>query len=112
MGPDDAIRAVFASAAVGSSTIFPQTVGSQTCQIEGGGPPPGIVVPGSCRTEAEASGPNYMVRFVELWDAGRFHYAGEPSSGELQHTWSFAVNATGVVVAQSSTGNFPPQEVK
>ena len=112
MGPDDAIGAVFASSAVGSSTIFPVAAGSQTCQIKGGGPAPGIVVPGTCRTEVEASGPNYVVRFVEAWDASRFHYAGEPSSGELQHTWSFAVSATGVVVAQSSTGNFPPQEVK
>jgi hypothetical protein len=112
MGPDDAIRAVFASSAVGSSTIFPGTVGSQTCQIKGGGPYPGIVVPGNCRTEVEASGSNYVVRFVEAWEASRFHSAGEPTSGELQHTWSFAVSATGLVVAQSSTGNFPPQEVK
>lgn len=112
IGPGDAIRAVLASSAVGSSTIFPVAAGSQTCQIKGGGPAPGIVVPGTCRTEVEASGPNYVVRFVEAWDASRFHYAGEPSSGELQHTWSFAVSATGVVVAQSSTGNFPPQEMK
>ena len=111
-GPDDAIRAVFASPAIGDWTIFPQAVGSQACQIRGGGPYPGIAVPGTCRTEVEASGLGYVVRFVEAWDASRFHLTGEPSSGELQHTWSLAVSATGVVIAQSSTGNFPPQEVK
>jgi Rieske Fe-S protein len=112
MGPNDAIRVVLASSSVvAGPAIFPRSVGSQTCQIRGGGPPPGIVVPGTCKTEVEASGSNYVVRFVETWDASRFHYAGEPSSGELQHTWSFVVSSSGVVVAQPESGNFPPQYV-
>jgi hypothetical protein len=113
-GPEDAVHAVLASSAASDSTIFtifPKTVGSQTCQIKGGGPPPGIVVPGTCRTKVEASGPNYVVRFVETWDASRFHHQSDPSSGELQHTWSFVVSGTGDVVAQPQAGNFPPQEV-
>ena len=114
MGPEDAVHAVMASSAVEGSTIFtifPTTVVSRTCQIKGGGPPPGILVPGSCRTEVEASGPNYVVRFTETWDASRFHHQSDPSSGDLQHTWAFVVSGTGEVVAQPQTGHFPPQDV-
>jgi hypothetical protein len=50
-----------------------------------------------------------VVRFVETWDASRFHYANEPGTGELQHTWAFAVSLSGVVVVQPDSGNFPPQ---
>jgi hypothetical protein len=49
------------------------------------------------------------VNFIYSWDASQFHYAGEPSSGELQHTWSFIVDATGTVAVQPDSGNFPPQ---
>jgi hypothetical protein len=112
---EGAIRAVLAASALNGSRLFaafPTSVGSQSCQIRGGGPPPGISVPGTCRTEVEASGSNHVVRFVETWDGSRFHYAGEPGLGELQHTWSFAVSSSGTVVVQPDTGNFPPQWVK
>ena len=114
MGADDAVRAVLASSQFGSrSAIFPKSVGSQMCEIRGGGPPPGRVVPGICRIEVEASGPSsYVVTFVEAWDATRFHLSGEPSSGELHHTWPFVVSSAGVVVAQLPTGNFPPDQAK
>jgi hypothetical protein len=111
--PDDAVRIALASSSViADPAIFPRSVGSQPCQIRGGGPYPGIVVPGTCRTEVESSGSSYVVRFVETWDASRFHFAGEPSSGELQHAWSFVVVGAGVVVAQPESGNFPPQYVQ
>ncbi|HEV8654391.1 MAG TPA: hypothetical protein VGR85_02635 [Candidatus Limnocylindria bacterium] len=115
MTAEGAIRAVLAASALNGSTlfaVFPTSVGSHSCQIRGGGPPPGISVPGTCRTEVEASGFDYIVRFVETWDASRFHYAGEPGSGELQHTWSFAVSGSGTVVVQPDTGSFPPQWVR
>ena len=92
--------------------LFPTSVGSQACQIRGGGPPPGILVPGTCRTETETRGSGYSVKFTELWDARTFHYADEPGSGELHHSWSFLVSATGVVVIEASSGHFPPQRVK
>ena len=115
MTAEGAIRAVLAASALNGSMLFaafPTSVGSQSCQIRGGGPYPGISVPGTCRTEVEVSGPNHVVRFVEFWDASRFHYASEPSSGELQHTWTFAVDVSGRVVVQPDSGNFPPQWVK
>lgn len=80
---EDAVRAVLASPTVNSSMFapFPKSVGSQACEIRGGGPSPGIVVPGTCRTEIEARGSNHLVRFIYVWDARQFHLASEPSSG-------------------------------
>jgi hypothetical protein len=107
--PSTAIRTVMESPAGASFAQFPKTVGSQACTIRGGGPPPGISVSGTCRTDAQLSGSSYRVNFIYSWDASQFHYAGEPSSGELQHTWSFIVDATGTVAVQPDSGNFPPQ---
>lgn len=114
MGAEDAIRAVLASSGPDSRIVipFPTSVGSQSCQIHGGGPPPGIVVPGVCRTDVAASGASSVVSFTETWDARQFHQADDPSSGELRHTWSFLVSGTGAVVAQPDSGNFPPQFVR
>jgi hypothetical protein len=110
--PSTAIRAVMESPTGAMFAQFPKTAGSQACTIRGGGPFPGISVSGTCRTDAQVSGSNYRVSFIYAWDASQFHYAGEPSSGELQHTWSFIVDATGTVAIQPDSGNFPPQYVK
>jgi hypothetical protein len=110
-GSDDAIRTVQESPAGSMFASFPKTVASEACDIHGGGPYPGIVVPGTCRTEAETSGSSYIVRFIETWDARLFHYSGEPGSGQLQHTWSFMVDSSGAVVPDPDSGNFPPQYV-
>ena len=107
-----ALRAVLESPAGSISASFPKTIASESCDIHGGGPAPGIVVPGTCRTEVEVSGSNYIVRFVETWDARVFHYAGEPSSGELHHVWPFLVDPNGIVTQQPDSGNFPPQYVR
>jgi hypothetical protein len=111
MSPEDAVRAVMTSPESGWG-LFPTSVGSQACQIRGGGPAPGILVPGTCRTEIETRGSGYSVKFTELWDAGTFHYATEPGSGELHHSWSFLVSATGAVIPEASAGHFPPQYVR
>ena len=114
MGPDDAIRAVFDSPGVKGSGIFapfPTSVGPQSCDIHGGGPFPGIVIPGTCRTDVETDGSAYVVKFTEVWDAARFHAQIDPSAGQLHATWTFTVSLSGVVF-QSLSGNFPPQMVK
>lgn len=118
MGSDDALRAVLSSPGVSGSSLFamfPGSVGSQSCDIHVGGlsPSPGIVIPGTCRTEVYAvSGSGYVVSFTEAWDASRFHAQNDPSSGELRATWPFTVSPTGAVVSQPLSGNFPPQMVK
>jgi hypothetical protein len=109
---EGAIHVAMASAAGSMFAAFPKTIASEACEIRGGGPAPGIGVPGTCRTDVVASGSSYIVRFVETWDARLFHLAGEPGSGQLEHTWSFLVDASGGVMLQSDSGHFPPQYVK
>jgi len=112
-GSDEAIRAVTESPTGATfAQQFPKTAGSQDCTVRGGGPFPGISVSGTCLTEVQPMGSSYAVSFTFTWDASKFHYAGEPSSGELQHTWSFIVDATGTVAVQPESGNFPPQYVR
>ena len=113
LGAGDALRAVFASESGGFaiSSTFPSAAGVSVCQIHGGGPPPGIVVPGTCRTELSATGSGFIVTFTETWDARQFHLATEPATGELHHTWSFTVDRAGEVVLTEQSGNFPPQFV-
>jgi hypothetical protein len=116
IGAEDAVRAALQSSIFrgrsAPSDLFPVAPGSRDCDIRGGGPDPGIVVPGICRTEVTAAASGYVVRFTETWDASRFHLAGEASSGQLTSTWSFTVSSIGTVVDQSQSGNFPPQYVK
>jgi hypothetical protein len=110
--PEDAVRVVETTSTFGRPAMFPSSAGSQPCEIRGGGPAPGMIVPGTCRTEIEVSGSTFVVRFVELWDGARFHLAGEATGGELQHIWSFTVTATGALIDESQGGNFPPQLVR
>ena len=112
MTQEDALRTVLTSPDLGGSTLFPTSVGSHGCQIRGGGPEPGILVPGTCRTEIETRASGYSVKFTELWDARTFHYSDDPGSGELHHSWSYLVSATGAVSLEASSGHFPPQWVK
>ena len=112
-GPDGAIRAVQQSRPVASFfATFPKTAGLEACDIRGGGPPPGLLITGTCRTDVQASGSSYVVTFTITWDARQFHLAGEPSSGQLQHSWPFVIDAAGVVTPNQDSGNFPPQYAK
>jgi hypothetical protein len=111
-GPDGAIRAVQQSPAASMFVSFPQTAASIACDIRGGGPAPGLLVSGTCRTDVQASGSGYVVTFTIAWDARQFHLTGEPSSGQLQHSWPFVIDASGAVTPGLESGNFPPQYVR
>lgn len=104
-----AIQAVQQSPLASMFTSFPNTSASKPCDIRGGGPAPGLLIPGMCRTDVQASGSNYVATFSITWDARLFHLAGEPSSGQLQHSWPFVIDAAGVVTPNQDSGNFPPQ---
>ena len=108
----NAVRVVQASSEGATFASFPSAAGSQPCEIRGGGPPPGMTIAATCRTAVGTQGSGYLVSFTYSWDARQFHYAGEPSAGELKHTWSFIVDSTGRVTPQSDSGNFPPQYAK
>lgn len=111
-------QAIVAALATGAGdgsgllSIFPKSVGSEACDIHGGGPYPGVVVPATCHTEVEANGVNDVVKFTEKWDATEFHLSGDAGSGQLSATWSFLVTPTGGVTALPFSGSFPPQLVR
>ena len=116
MGAEQAIRLAMASSTdLMFARVFPPSVGSRDCEIYRGGPYPGKLLPGVCRTEVDATRSDrsdYLVKFTQVWDATLFHAFGDPSSGDLHYTWSFFVTEAGTVVAQPPTGNFPPQYVR
>ncbi|HEY8786047.1 MAG TPA: hypothetical protein VIN63_06180 [Candidatus Limnocylindria bacterium] len=98
----------------GFADLFAESSARVDCVIKGGGPPPGISVPGSCATSVvrDGSTATVVVTFTEYWDGRSFHYAGEPGIGELFHTWTLTVDPTGRVTVESDRGNFPPQQVR
>ena len=94
--------------------LFPDREARIECVINGGGPAPGIQVRGMCETSVarDAAGTPTVVTFTEYWEAREFHYADEPGTGQLSHSWSFTVDGNGRVTFLAMSGNFPPQWVK
>lgn len=72
---------------------FPSALGMTTCTIAGGGPLPGLRVPGACAT-AVTPGPGGLatVEFLESWPAATFHGPGSPGQGQLSHSWLLVVS--------------------
>src|SRR5438552_3832928 len=60
-GSDGAIRTVQESLAGSMFASFPKAVASEACDIHGGGPSPGIAVPGTSRAEVETKCSTYVV---------------------------------------------------
>lgn len=90
--------------------VFPQKPGRQDCTITGGGPYPGLHIPGSCQTSAVVDGSGgWFVTFTEYWDATRFH-SGPPNTGTLSYKVMFDVDASGTVTKRYQGGDYPPQE--
>jgi hypothetical protein len=83
------------------------------CTIRGGGPYPGIRVPGTCQTSAAWNGRSFVVTLTEYWDASVFHGGDiDPSHGQLSYSWRYKVDSAGHVTLLESSGNFSPQEVR
>lgn len=108
-----AIRAVLvASGFADTSPAFPEQPGQKACVIQGGGPYPGIRVPGTCQTSVIHKGGLFLVTLTEYWDAGAFHGGDvDPSNGQLSHSWRYNVDGASNVTFVDSSGNFPPQAV-
>jgi hypothetical protein len=96
-------------------SLFPKEAGAAKCTIRGGGPPPGISVPGVCTTSVLVRGDEATVQFKESWNARRF-YAGSVRHGRLSHTWEFTVSEQAApgdhVIGVRDHGDFPPQLVR
>ena len=111
--PGAAIRAALvASGFADSSQTFPDQPGQIACTIHGGGPYPGIHLPGTCETSAVWNGSLFVVTLTEVWDATAFHDGDfDPGTGQLSHSWQYKVDGSGNVTSVGDWGNFPPQEV-
>ncbi|HCG02244.1 MAG TPA: hypothetical protein DEV93_17080 [Chloroflexi bacterium] len=111
--PLSAIRAVLTAAGfANSSQTFPEQPGRIACVIQGGGPYPGIRVPGTCQTSVAWNRGLFLVTLTEYWDASAFRGGDtDPSNGQLSYSWRYKVNGTGNVTFVDSSGNFPPGEV-
>jgi hypothetical protein len=89
--------------------VFPHGPGRQDCTIIGGGPYPGMRIPGSCQTSAVVDGAGgWLVTFTEYWDAIRF--SSGPTTGTLSYRVTYDVDANGKVTQRYQGGDFPPQE--
>ena len=93
---------------------FPGEAGAVKCTIRGGGPAPGITVPGVCTTSVLVRGDEATVQFKESWNARHF-YAGSVRDGRLSHTWEITVSKQAPgdhVVGTRDFGDPPPQLVR
>jgi hypothetical protein len=87
---------------------FPQKPGRQDCTINGGGPYPGLRIPGSCQTSAVVDGAGgWLVTFTQYWDASRF--SSGPKTGTLSYRLTYDVDANGKVTQRYQGGDYPPQ---
>jgi hypothetical protein len=96
-------------------SLFPKEAGRAKCTIRGGGPPPGISVPGVCTTRVLVRGNEATVQFKESWNARRFS-AGSVRHRRLSHTWEITVSKQAApgdhVIGVRDYGDFPPQLVR
>jgi hypothetical protein len=82
------------------------------CIIGGGGPAPGIRVPGTCQTSVAWYRSEFLVTLTEDWDASAFHGGDvDPSHGQLSHSWLYRVDGASKVTFVATSGNFPPSAV-
>jgi hypothetical protein len=86
------------------------------CVIAGGGPYPGIRVPGTCRWDAERDSDDWIVSEKQTWRCEDFNAnieGKETCTGENGwHTWRYRVTAEGAVERLDDEGMFPPQLVE
>jgi len=106
-----------AGRALGLSQLFPTNPATASCVIRGGGPAPGIRVPGTCSTSVrDGSRATVTVKFVESWAAHRFRGPGAGLRVHLSHTYELMLSTYGAgsskVLRSWNYGDFPPQLVR
>ena len=81
------------------------------CVIHGGGPAPGIEIPGTCRWDAERDGDGWVVSITQTWECSDFSGVVEgyqTCNGEGSHSWRHRVDGKGEITYLGSEGDFPP----
>jgi len=114
-GSSRAIQAVLSSGTMDHDSYHGHHESDNECVIFGGGPAPGIRVPGTCRWEAEQEGDEWIVSLTQIWrreDFGAIIEGKHTCPGETgSHTWRYRVNTEGQVSFLDDSGDFPPQSV-
>jgi hypothetical protein len=96
-------------------SLFPKDAQTVKCVIRGGGPAPGVRVPGTCRTSVHVRRTDEAtVRFTETWNIRHYPKIARccPSP---QHTWELTVSPDAPgdhVVDSRSYGDPPPQLIR
>ena len=109
-GKIEAISKVKSTITLFGYSGFPDKPGKIKAIIHGGGPSPGIQVPGELETKVnlEFNG-TYHVTFLEYWNSKDFKYVGS-KDGIQNYFTTFEVKGNEVKFIKSG-GDFPPQQV-
>lgn len=91
---------------------FPLKSGQREGIIKGGGPFPGIRVPGTFESTAKKQGDaSYVVTLTEHWSAVDFRDGDKSANAELSYYWKYLVSRD-AVKAIGEGGDFPPDYVE
>jgi hypothetical protein len=91
---------------------FPDKAGKVKGTIYGGGPAPGIKVPGEFESSVNKKGKNvYIVTLTEYWNAKDFHTNSNSNHEILSHFWKFEVSSTEVKFVADG-GDFSPEFIE
>jgi len=108
----EAFRAVAQPSELGTPGPLPPEGRDYDCVLHGGGPSPGIEVPGTCRWDVEADGDGWVVTYSETWHCADFRanvQGYSPCDGEAgSHTWRYRVDDRGRYEQVEAFGNFSP----
>jgi len=115
-GRANAVRAVFWRSGTPEPGIVPAVAQDFECVIAGGGPYPGIRVPGVCRWDAERDGDGWIVSEKQTWRCEDFNAiteGKEACTGETGwHTYRYRLDPDGGVSYLDDSGIFPPGAVE
>lgn len=111
-GRREAIRVVISGRQTEATEALPPPGREYDCVIHGGGPPPGMEVPGTCRWDAEREGDGWIVSLTETWRCADFRGGGTCRGERGTHVWRHLVDSQGVVTFLDDSGDMPPEVVK
>ncbi|MCJ8012579.1 hypothetical protein MUG84_12640 [Paenibacillus sp. KQZ6P-2] len=91
---------------------FPSKAGRIEGIIKGGGPSPGIRIPGIFESRAKKEkDSSYLVTLTEYWDAKNFRTQGTSAGDTLSYHWQYRVTPEGIQLLDQG-GDFPPDQVE
>ncbi|MDF2675409.1 MAG: hypothetical protein K0R09_3681 [Clostridiales bacterium] len=90
---------------------YPDKPGKVKGTISGGGPVPGLIIPGELETKVKLKFDGaYQVTFIEYWNSKDFKYKSS-KDGTKSHFTIFQVKGDNAKYIEEG-GDFPPESVK